>query len=232
MSSGSDSQKPRDWLLSSLRKKGILRSKSVEEAFLSVRREDFLWNREEVALAYLDEPLQLGRTGQTISAPHMVVMMLEELELHQGMRVLEVGAGSGYSAALIAHIVSRNQRAPQKLVVALEQNAILADFASRNIERVALDEWVDVIHADGSLGFPAGKDEEIYDRIVVAAAAPQIPYFSKRQLKSGGILEMPVGGHLVQSLTKLNKIGHKDEAEYKQRKIVSCTFVPLIKSRK
>ena len=159
----------------------------------------------------------------------MVVMMLEELELSPGMHVLEVGAGSGYNAALLAHVVSRNQNKSQKLVVAIEQDKELAQFARRNIKHVVLDNWIDVVRGDGSLGYPERKDEEIYDRIVVAAAAPSVPLFLKRQLKDGGVLEMPVGNALLQTLVKLRKIGHGSEAIFKQEKLVSCTFVPLLR---
>ena len=231
MNNGSDEITPKQWLIQSLKKQGILKSKIVENALMEVPREEFLWNLNERALAYLDEPQQLGSTGQTISAPHMVVIMLEELELEPGMHVLEVGAGSGYNAALIAHIVSRNQKEPQKLVVAVEQDQELAQFASRNIKRVELENWIEIVHGDGSLGYPEMKDEEIYDRIVVAASAPSIPQLLKSQLKDGGVLEMPVGNALVQMLVKLRKIGHGTGAIFKEKKLMSCTFVPLLRGK-
>ena len=222
---------PQLWLIQSLKRQGILKSKSVELALSQVPREEFLWDKSGRALAYLDEPLRLGNTEQTISAPHMVVMMLEELELEPGIRVLEVGAGSGYNAALLAHILSRNQSASQKLVVSVEQNQELAQFARQNIERVQLDKWIQIVLGDGSLGNPEMKEEEIYDRIIVTAAAPSVPYFLKRQLKNGGILEMPIGNALLQTLVKVRKIGCGPEAIFKQENRVSCTFVPLLRSK-
>src|ERR1700730_10403894 len=95
-------EESRRQLVASLKAEGILKSKQVEEAIRSVPRETFLDQEESSrAMAYLDEPLPLGVSGQTISAPHMVVMMLEELELSSGLKVLEIGGGSGYNAALM-----------------------------------------------------------------------------------------------------------------------------------
>jgi protein-L-isoaspartate(D-aspartate) O-methyltransferase len=213
-------------LISSLRSERILKSKIVEEALLAVPREQFLWPDTPKSLAYLDEPVPLGDTGQTISAPHMIVTMLEELELSPYLRVLEVGAGSGYNAALISFIVSRGVSKPkERLVVAIERNSSLVSFARRNLERVNLTDYCTIIEGDGSLGYPQESESEIYDRIIVAAGAPRIPVFLKKQLKVGGIMEVPVGSESFQRLMIVNKM---TRGELKQRRSVDCVFVPLV----
>jgi protein-L-isoaspartate(D-aspartate) O-methyltransferase len=215
-------------LLASLKRQGTLKTKAVEEALLSVPREKFLWNKRDAALAYLDEPLSLGDSGQTISAPHMVVMMLEELSLKHGMRVLEIGAGSGYNAALMAHIVSEGPMAPEKLVTTIERDPILVRFARENIARAGFSEIVDVIESDGTLGYPPRSDREFYDRIVVTAGAPHVPEFLKLQLKERGILLIPVGNRWTQTLLRLEKTGHGKSASFREKQVVECMFVPLV----
>ncbi|HLQ03759.1 MAG TPA: hypothetical protein VK114_03075, partial [Nitrososphaerales archaeon] len=125
-------------LLSRLEEEGVLRTRAVREAILSSPRELFVWDgyRDE---AYVDWPLPLGRTGQTISAPHMVTMMLEELDLRAGMRVLEIGSGSGWNAACIASIVGDRGR-----VVSVELIEELVEFATRNIRRAGLEKIVEI----------------------------------------------------------------------------------------
>lgn len=197
----------------------------------SIPREEFLWDRGERSLAYLDEPLALGDTGQTISAPHMVAIMLEELELESGLNVLEVGGGSGYNAALMACIVSGDKRIFQeKPVVTIERSSRLARFARENIARVGLSDYVEVVEGDGTLGYPQEKDEELYDRIIVTAGAPRVPTFLKSQLKSGGIIEVPVGGMISQTLVKMRKKGHGTKARFDQTDVIGCMFVPLVGS--
>lgn len=226
--SGVSESTPKTWLIQSLKRQGILKSSNVEDALISVPREEFLWDTKGRALAYLDEPQKLGNTGQTISAPHMVVIMLEQLELESGMRILEVGTGSGYNTALIANIVSRNLKEPQKLVVTVEQDAELVRFAAGNIRRVGYDEWVQVVHGNGSLGYPERSDEELYDRILVAAAAQSVPECLKAQLKDRGILEIPLGNALVQRLVRIRKFGHGTGASFDRKNLVRCSFVPLL----
>jgi len=215
-------------LIGSLKAEGILKSKQVEDALLNVPREAFLWPGTPKSLAYLDEPVALNETGQTISAPHMIVMMLEELNLSPGLTVLEVGGGSGYNAALISYIVSSGGvgRSKLPLVVTIERNADLASFARKNIERVQLSEICEVIEGDGSLGYPQSSSEELYDRIIVTAAAPRVPVYLKKQLKVGGIMEVPLGTG-YQRLTILMKNSNK---EFDERRSVDCVFVPLIGS--
>jgi protein-L-isoaspartate(D-aspartate) O-methyltransferase len=215
-------------LIRSLKDERILRSKSVEEALLAIPREEFIWPGTPASIAYLDEPILLDATGQTISAPHMIVMMLEEFDLSSGLKVLEIGGGSGYNAALISHIVSRRiPKSSDPLVVSVERDPALVAFARKNIERANLSGYCKVVEGDGSLGYPQESSEELYDRIMVTAGAPHIPVFLKKQLKIGGILEVPVGGSSYQKLMISRKVS---TTEFDQRKLVDCMFVPLIGS--
>lgn len=217
-------------MIRSLREQGVLKSKIIEEALRAVPREEFLWPGEPRFLAYVDEPRPLGESGQTISAPHMVVIMLEELELKEGLKVLEIGTGSGYNSALIGWIVSGGKKEFKKpLVVSVERDERLVAFAKRNVAKVGLSNVVDIVLGDGSLGYPQGSKNEIYDRIIVTAGAPRVPVFLKHQLKTGGIIEAPVGGAQYQELVKLRKrertFGGKT---FEESKIVECMFVPLV----
>jgi len=213
-------------LLASLKAERILKSKEIEDALLQVPREKFLWPGTPESVAYLDEPVLLDETGQTISAPHMVVLMLEELKLEPDQKVLEIGSGSGYNAALITWIVSKGQhRGNDPLVISVERDARLAKFAQKNLESVHLDKFCKVIEGDGSLGYPQEAEEELYDRILVTAGAPHVPVFLKKQLKIGGILQVPVGADGYQRLMILKKNAKR---EFEQHRSVDCVFVPLI----
>jgi protein-L-isoaspartate(D-aspartate) O-methyltransferase len=220
----------REDLIRSLKREGILKSQIVEDAIRSVPREKFLWKGTPEFLAYADEPQGLGDTLQTISAPHMVVMMLEELELSRALKVLEIGTGSGYNAALIGWIVSRRaSRVEEELVISIERDSRLASFSRENIRSVGLSKVVKVVEGDGSLGYPQGSKEEIYDRIIVTAGAPHVPVFLKSQLKTGGIMLIPIGGSHYQDLVRLEKNKKQGNKEYfEEEKVVQCMFVPLI----
>jgi len=206
-------------LVKNLKEEGLIRSEAVESAFLKVPRERFVWP-DQVDNAYLDTPLPLGKTMQTISAPHMVAIMLEELELTRGLKVLEVGCGSGYSAALMAEIVG-----PEGLVVSVERLPELVEFAERNLRATGYAEVVKVVQGDGCLGYPPRSEDEIYDRVVVTAAAKTVPKYLKKQTKEGGILLIPVGGSWSQTLKKFIKISAD---RFDVREITECAFVPLI----
>ncbi|MHB1908354.1 MAG: protein-L-isoaspartate O-methyltransferase [Nitrososphaerales archaeon] len=215
--------RPRIELIDSLKREGVLKSKQVECALLAIDRADFLWKDESIGFAYSDAPLSLGETGQTMSAPHMVVIMLEEAEIQHGLKVLEVGAGSGYNAALIAKLVNATKDNP---VISIERNEELASFARTNLDRVGVQ--ASVIEGDGSLGYPKGSHEMIYDRIIVTAASPVVPPDLLEQLKVGGILLIPLGRDL-QTLVKIRK---EEDAlgkiKYSEERLMAVAFVPLI----
>lgn len=209
-------------LIQELKAIGAIRSKPVEEAFRRVSRELFLPEHLRM-YAYVDTPLPIG-SGQTISAPHMVCLMNEELRLEVGHKVLEVGAGSGYHACTIAEIVAPSDidRSLWGHVWTLEIIKELADYARRNVEKAGYGDRVTVIHGDGSKGLPENAP---YDRILVTAAAPDIPQPLIDQLKPGGILLIPIGRpYSTQVLVKIEK---KIDGKITRRSLLNVIFVPL-----
>jgi len=212
------SSSQRERLVASLEAAGVIRTAAVRNAILSVPRELFVWEGYE-NMAYADSPLPLGSTGQTISAPHMVAIMLEELDLEEGHTVLEVGCGSGYNAACISRIVGSRGR-----VVSVELNGELVQFSRRNLSRAGITN-VEVEQGDGSLGFPPMSGEEMYDRIAVTAAARRLPEQFVKQLKKGGLILIPLGEGPVQVLTKVRK---GSDGRLSFRSVCDCVFVPLI----
>lgn len=146
--------------------------------------------------AYSDEPLAIGE-GQTISAPHMVAIMATALDLQPGARVLEVGGGSGWHAAVAADLVSPGGR-----VWTVERIPALARRARENLTRAGFADRVEVVEGDGSAGLPTHAP---YDRIWVAAAAPGVPPPLVEQLGKGGRLLIPVGDRDGQELQMYEK---------------------------
>jgi protein-L-isoaspartate(D-aspartate) O-methyltransferase len=179
-----------------------------------VPREEFL-PRDMKDEAYVDSPLPIGE-GQTISAPHMVAIMAEQLDLSPGLKVLEIGAGSGYHAAVCAEVV-----APDGHIYTIERIPSLATFAEDNLKRTGYGDLVTVIFGDGTKGLP---DKAPFDRIFVAAGAPDVPEPLTDQLADGGRMLVPVGGRYYQDLIKVERKGKKLIKE----NIGGCVFVPLI----
>lgn len=214
----------RENLVKELLRDGTLKSEEVAHAILIVPREDFVWPSDKRS-AYTDSPLPLGDSGQTISAPHMVAIMLEELDLRAGLEVLEIGAGSGYNAALMAEILRSKSAGGRGHITTMERIPSLLEFAKRNLERTGYSDFVTVVEGDGSLGYPEKSKKETYDRIVVTAAAPHIPQYLKMQLKVDGILLVPQGSLWVQNLVKVVKLGN---GKFSMKTLVGCMFVPLV----
>lgn len=149
---------------------------------------------------------------------YMVAIMNEALELRHGQIVLEVGAGSGYHAAVIAE-----QVAPDGRVYTIERISELVALAHRNLERAGYGDQVILVQGDGSLGY---RDRSPYDRILVTAAAPKIPTPLTDQLKTNGVLLVPVGGRLVpQELVRVQK---DPQGRIKRASLGGVAFVPLI----
>lgn len=192
---------------------GEIRDRNVISAFSKVRRELFV-PREYKKDAYVDEPLPIP-AGQTISQPTTVVLMLDALEAKQGQNVLEIGAGSGYNAALLSVLVGRNGK-----VITTEIVPELVKFAKANLKKAGVKNVV-VIHSDGSRGY---AKEAPYDRIICTAAAPKIPDVLVKQLKEGGILLIPVGPMYAQRLVKARKVKGRLETE----DLGDYIFVPLM----
>ena len=197
-------------------KDGYLHGKDVIKAFKKVDRENFI-SIENRPAAYEDTPLPIG-FGQTISAPSMVAIMTEKLDAKKGMKILEIGAGSGYQAAILSEIVGKSGK-----VITIERIQEVAGYARKNLAKY---KNVKLIVGDGTLGY---EKDSPYDRIIVTAAAPQIPQLLIEQLKIGGILAIPVGDFLYGQefiLIKKKKIKGKEKIE--QEFVTGCVFVPLI----
>jgi len=189
--------------------KGI-RDARVIEAMSEVPRHRFLPEALE-GDAYGPSALPIG-LGQTISAPYMVALMTEALRLGGGEKVLEVGTGSGYQTAVLAHLTPR--------VVSVERIPELAQRAQRLLASLGL-EGVVVKVGDGSLGYAEAAP---YDRILVTAGAPEIPLALKTQLADGGVLVAPVGGRLEQVLLRITRSGDR----FAEEPLCRCVFVPLV----
>jgi len=201
-------------LIEKLMREGYIKRREVAEAMLKVPRELFVPEglRE---FAYEDRPLPIGM-GQTISAPHMVAYMIEAAGIKRGDKVLEVGTGSGYHAAVMAEIVG-----PEGHVYTIERIPELAEQAKKRLEALGYDN-VTVIVGDGSKGYPPAAP---YDKIIVTAAAKRIPSALVEQLKTGGVMVVPVEeepGYQV-----LYKIIKKPEGLVVER-LLPVMFVPLI----
>lgn len=207
---------PRKELVARLEIYGIIRSPSVKKAMETVPREEFL-PEEFQSRAYLDQPLPIGE-GQTISAPHMVAIISEKLDLKKGMNVLEIGTGFGYNAAIVAEIIGEEGH-----LYSIERISSLAEVAKKNLKLTGYDKRVTVIVGDGTKGLPAHAP---FSRIYVTAGAPDIPESLKNQLEIGGKLIIPVGSsNYNQELIIIDKIG---ENKFKSKNLGGVAFVPLI----
>ncbi|UCE81439.1 MAG: protein-L-isoaspartate O-methyltransferase [Methanobacteriota archaeon] len=207
-------ERSRDMLVDRLVRRGYIVSSVVEEAMRRVPREEFVPERLR-SEAYVDTPLPIG-TGQTISAPHMVAIMVEKLDLKSGQKVLEVGAGSGYHAAVVAEAVS-----PDGHVYTIERIEPLARFAEGNLRRTGYKDTVTVIIGDGSKGL---AEHAPFDRIFVACSAPDVPAPLLEQLADGGKMLVPVGSRAYQDLICVERRGH----QLLKENYGGCVFVPLI----
>src|SRR5690349_17764032 len=178
---------------SQLRDRGITDPR-VLAAMGAVPREAFVPERERRA-AYQDGPLPIG-AGQTISQPYMVARMTELLRLRGGERVLDIGTGSGYQAAILAELGCT--------VLSIEREAQLAATAARHLAALGYGDRVEVRTGDGTLGAP---DEAPWDGIVVAAAAPAIPDVLREQLADGARMVIPIGSRREQNLIVVERHG-------------------------
>lgn len=204
-------EREREEMVDRLVASGYLKSPRVVEAMKKVPRHLFV-PEDVAASAYYDYPLPIGE-GQTISAPHMVAMMCDALGLEEGQKVLEVGAGSGYHACVVAEVVKRE-------VVAMERIERLAVRAGENIARAGYRN-IRVVVGDGTRGYAEGAP---YDRILVTAGAPDVPEPLIEQLVVGGRLLIPVGETYVQHLLLVTK----GERGVEKTALGGCMFVPLI----
>lgn len=192
-----------------IRKRGVS-SARVLDAMATVPRHEFVPEKFR-AYAYIDKPLPIGE-GQTISQPFMVAAMAEALELTGCQRVLEIGAGSGYQAAVLS-LLARE-------VITVENRTRLALAAQQRLAALGYAN-VHVHNGDGSAGF---TDAAPYDAILVTAGAPEIPQVLADQLQEGGRLVIPVGDQEDQNLVQ----ARKENRELKTRVLFGCRFVPLL----
>jgi len=187
-----------------------IRDPRVLEAMGRVPREVFvtLTDREH---AYADQAMPIGE-GQTISQPFMVALMTESLELTGDERVLEVGTGSGYQAAILGELARE--------VISIERMPRLADEARQRLAALGYRN-VEVQVGDGSIGYAPGAP---YDAILVAAGAPRVPEALKAQLADGGRMAIPVGPHGHQELNIVRRDGDRFVLSIRD----GCVFVPLV----
>ena len=182
----------------------------VAAAMERIPREDFV-PEESRRLAYQDMAVPIGE-GQTVSQPYIVALMVSALDLRRTDKVLEIGAGSGYQAAILAELAGE--------VVSVERLPSLAESARERLERLGCSR-VRVVLAEEGLGWPR---EAPYDAIIVAAAAPKLVRSLMDQLADGGRLVLPVGSLESQQLMKVTRSGKS----YAVDTIGACRFVPLI----
>jgi protein-L-isoaspartate(D-aspartate) O-methyltransferase len=190
-------------------KRGI-RDPRVLEAMRRVPRHRFIPPQDQ-QLAYADGPLPIGYR-QTISQPFIVALMTQLLELEGEEKVLEVGAGSGYQAAVLAHLAKQVYSVERIPELATKAEAILHELGYANVQ-------IEV--GDGTQGLPAYAP---YDGIIVTAAAPRVPRPLKDQLAEGGRLVLPVGSQMGQMLERWRREG----AEYQRETLTPVAFVPLV----
>ncbi len=191
---------------------GRIKTKEVERAFLEVKREEFVPDHFK-HYAYVDSPLEIGH-GQTISAPHMVAIMVEGLDIKKGQKILEVGAGSGYHAAIVSKLVGSKGH-----VYTIERYSSLVENAKENLKSTGIKN-VTIELGDGSEGLPKYAP---YDRIYVTCAAPDIPPPLIDQLKDEGKLMVPVGKMVCQL-----ELIEKKKGKLHSKNLGGCAFVPLV----
>ncbi|RLG19604.1 protein-L-isoaspartate O-methyltransferase [Candidatus Micrarchaeota archaeon] len=188
-------------------------SEKIAKAVMKIDRADFVPEQLKQN-AYIDSPLPIGH-GQTISAPGVVTFMTRLLDVQEGMTVLEVGAGSGYQAAVLAELVGEKGK-----VITIERVAELVERAKANCMRAGYKN-IEFIHSDGTKGHPAKAP---YERIIVTAAARSVPKALEEQLAEGGKLVIPVGSSYRQDLLLIQKL----KGELQVEKTMPVVFVPLI----
>lgn len=209
-------------LVDNLIKQGNVRSPNVIRAMRAVPRDKFVPVEMQVYSA-TDTPIQLGY-GQSILAPQIVAVINEALMLKVGTKVLEVGTGSGWHAAIMAEIVAPLEapRTEWGHIYTVEIVGALADTARKNIMNAGYGDRVSVVNDDGLKGY---QQKAPYDRVIAAASAPRVPIPLVEQLKEGGILLIPVGSPMLfQRLLKFTKLA---DGKVKEENLGNVSFTPL-----
>lgn len=207
-------------LIDELINNGSLKTSKIIEAFRIIRRQDFI-RPEDGGRAEINAPLSIG-FDQTISQPETVAFMLEKLQPKAGEKILDIGCGSGWTTALLARVVGGRGE-----VYGVERITELKDFAVTNVNKYNFikNGVVHIICSDGFYGLPEFGP---FDKILVSAAAEEIPAELLKQLKIGGRLVMPIGRKFAsQSIIAMDKIA---EDEFKAKEYPGFIFVPLVKN--
>ena len=194
-----------------LRRRGIT-ERAILDAFLAVPREKFI-SEDYSHLAYGDHPLPI-EANQTISQPYIVALMIEAAQIQSGDNVLEVGAGSGYAAAVISRIAHE--------VIGIERQHDLVDVAQERLKRLGYDN-VEIVEGDGTRGWPESAP---FDAILAAASGSHVPQPLLDQLSDGGRLVMPIGE--PGGVQKLVKVTKQRDGSLAQSDLGAVRFVPLI----
>lgn len=213
MSSGDDffTRQRKQMVERQIQRRGI-REPALIAALREVPRERFV-SEEYTASAYDDSALPIP-AGQTISQPYVVALMIRALQLSADDRVLEVGSGSGYAAAVLSRIASE--------VYAVERHEELVTYARKRLADLGYDN-VHVRHADGTMGWP---EHAPFQGIMVSASGPRVPQPLREQLAIGGRLVMPIGKERgMQTLVRLTRTG---EEQFQEKDLGGVRFVPLI----
>ncbi|XOB46293.1 MAG: protein-L-isoaspartate O-methyltransferase [Candidatus Nealsonbacteria bacterium] len=200
-------------LIDNLIKDGWLKTPGIIEAFKKIKRIDFM--PEDVKdLAEINEALPIGY-GQTISQPLVVAFMLEQLGPQKGDKILDIGSGSGWTTALLSHVVGNKGK-----VIAIEIVSELKEFGEKNVSKYNFVEKgiVEFICADGSKGY---EKEAPFDRILASASAQKLPSAWKEQLKIGGRIVTPIGSSIWLYVKKT-------ENDFEEIEYPGFAFVPLI----
>jgi protein-L-isoaspartate(D-aspartate) O-methyltransferase len=209
----SDERVERMEFLLGLRRHGIMDA-AVLHAMDEVPR-DFFVASEHAASAFADQALPIA-CGQTISQPYIVAYMTEQLRVRPEHRVLEIGTGSGYQAAVLSRLARE--------VISVERYRTLADAARTRLRTLGYGN-VEIVGGDGMQGVP---DKAPFDRILVTAAAEEVPEALTTQLAEGGIMVLPLGPHAgAQHLVRLTKQNGRVETE----RLLAVRFVPLLPGR-
>ncbi len=202
----------RKGLVKTLENKGI-KDRKVLEAINKIPRHWFM-DSSFLEFAYQDKPFPIG-SGQTISQPYTVARQTELLLVEKNMKVLEIGTGSGYQACVLGELGAKVYTVERQKKLYLKTKQFLQQFPYR----------IKAFYDDGNKGLPAFAP---FDRIIITAAAPEIPQNLVEQLKSGGILLLPLGVGDVQQMVRITKTG---EGNLKTENFGNYRFVPMLKNK-
>jgi protein-L-isoaspartate(D-aspartate) O-methyltransferase len=200
-------------LVDEVRSKGV-RDQRILDAVNKIPRHLFL-DSSFLEFAYEDKPFPIG-SGQTISQPYTVAFQTELLEVKKGQKILEIGTGSGYQACVLAELGAK--------VFSIERQKKLYEKTKEFLPKIGYRQ-IKLFYGDGYKGVPAFAP---YDGILITAAAPEIPEKLVNQLKTGGVIVLPLGGGDVQTMLRLTK---KEDGTLQEEQFGAFRFVPLLKNK-